>query len=128
MTGVLIEQLETYAPEVLASFRELASTGQVEFLAETYSHSLACMGNRDEFTKQVDRHRQKIEECFGIKPVAFRNTEMVYSDQMEAGWLIWVSLPCSLKEQSIYWDGGAPISSTAIISIPNSRYCSGIFS
>lgn len=82
MTGELIEQLETYAPEVLASFRELASTGQVEFLAETYSHSLACMGNRDEFTKQVDRHRQKIEECFGIKPVAFRNTEMVYSDQI----------------------------------------------
>ncbi|MDT8401852.1 MAG: polysaccharide deacetylase family protein [Bacteroidales bacterium] len=82
LTGVLIEQLEAYAPEVLDSFRELATTGQVEFLAETYSHSLACMADKDEFTKQVARHSQKIEECFGIKPVSFRNTEMVYSDQI----------------------------------------------
>ena len=82
LTGVLIEQLETYAPEVLDSFRELAATGQVEFLAETYSHSLACMGNREEFVKQVDRHSRKIEECFGVKARSFRNTEMVYSDEI----------------------------------------------
>ncbi len=82
ITGVLIEQLEAYAPEVLESFRELAETGQVEFLAETYSHSLACMGNKDEFIKQVNKHSQKIEQYFGIKPLSFRNTEMVYSDEI----------------------------------------------
>jgi len=82
ITGVLIEQLETYAPEVLDSFRELAETGQVEFLAETYSHSLACMGNKNEFIKQVNKHSQKIEQYFGIKPLSFRNTEMVYSDEI----------------------------------------------
>jgi len=82
LTGVLIEQLETYAPEVLDSFRELAETGQVEFLAETYSHSLACMGNKNEFIKQVNKHSQKIEQYFGVKPVSFRNTEMVYSDEI----------------------------------------------
>ncbi|MBS0011521.1 MAG: polysaccharide deacetylase family protein [Bacteroidales bacterium] len=81
ITGVLLDQLETYVPEVIDSFRELAATGQVEFLAETYSHSLACMGNKNEFIKQVNKHRDKIEECFGIKPVSFRNTEMVYSDE-----------------------------------------------
>ncbi len=80
LTGVLIEQLQTYAPEVLDSFRELAATGQVEFLAETYSHSLACLGSRDEFTEQVARHSKIIQECLGVKPVSFRNTEMVYSD------------------------------------------------
>ncbi len=82
LTGVLIDQLETYMPEVLDSFRELAATGSVEFLAETYSHSLACMGNRDEFVKQVEKHSEKLEEYFGLRPVTFRNTEMVYSDQI----------------------------------------------
>ncbi|MEA1886800.1 MAG: glycoside hydrolase family 57 protein [Bacteroidota bacterium] len=97
LTGVLIKQLETYAPEVLDSFRELAATGQVEFLAETYSHSLACMGNKNEFIKQVNKHRQKIEEYFGVKPVSFRNTEMVYSDEI-GSWVAEMGFSALLTE------------------------------
>lgn len=82
LTGVLVDQLETYVPEVIDSFRELADTGQVEFLAETYSHSLACMGNKEEFIKQVNKHREMLERVFGVKPSSFRNTEMVYSDEI----------------------------------------------
>lgn len=81
LTGVLMDQLETYAPEVLDSFRELAATGQVEFLAETYSHSLASMAKKEEFIKQVRMHGDKIKKHFGAEPVSFRNTEMVYSDE-----------------------------------------------
>lgn len=97
LTGVLIEQLEAYAPEVLDSFRDLAATGQVEFLAETYSHSLACMGRKNEFIKQVNKHRQKIEEYFGIKPVSFRNTEMVYSDEI-GSWVAEMGFSALLTE------------------------------
>ncbi|MBN1388422.1 MAG: glycoside hydrolase family 57 protein [Bacteroidales bacterium] len=97
ITGVLIDQLETYAPDVLDSFRKLAETGQVEFLAETYSHSLACMGNKNEFIKQVNKHGQKIEQYFGIKPVSFRNTEMVYSDEI-GSWVADMGFSAMLTE------------------------------
>ncbi|MGM0463960.1 MAG: glycoside hydrolase family 57 protein, partial [Bacteroidota bacterium] len=97
LTGVLIDQLETYVPEVLDSFRDLAATGQVEFLAETYSHSLACMGNREEFTGQVNRHREKIEHHFGQEPVSFRNTEMVYSDEI-GSWVADMGFKAMLTE------------------------------
>src|SRR5207344_2359264 len=58
MSGVVIEQFEQYAPEVLDVFKELAATGCVEFLSETYNHSLAFLYSREEFRSQVDLHRQ----------------------------------------------------------------------
>jgi alpha-amylase len=71
-----------YVPEVISSFRDLAATGQVEFLAETYAHSLSSLGRKDEFMRQVEMHRNKIEQLFGVRPVNFRNTELIYSDQI----------------------------------------------
>ncbi|MBO6034626.1 MAG: glycoside hydrolase family 57 protein, partial [Paludibacteraceae bacterium] len=82
ISGSTIEQLEQYAPEVIDSFRELAETGQVEFLAETYGHSLSSIYNDKEFELQVKRHSEKIKELFGKKPTAFRNAELIYSDEM----------------------------------------------
>ncbi len=84
ISGTAIEQLEKYAPEVLDSFRQLAATGQVEFLAETYGHSLAGLKNKEEFKRQILMHVQKMEELFGIKPTSFRNTELIYSDEIGA--------------------------------------------
>ncbi len=80
ITGVLLDQLATYMPEVIDSFRSLAETGKVEFLAETYSHSLASMIDREEFEIQVRKHSEKIFSLFNIKPTSFRNTELIYSD------------------------------------------------
>ncbi len=77
-----LEQFEQYTPEVLDSFRKLAKTGQVEFLAETYAHSLAALKSDNEFKTQVEMHRAKIKELFGVNPVTFRNTELIYSDQI----------------------------------------------
>lgn len=80
ISGTAIEQFKRYAPEVMQSFRELADTGCVEFLAETYAHSLASLSSPAEFKEQVKLHAKTIEAEFGVKPKAFRNTELIYSD------------------------------------------------
>lgn len=82
ITGSAVEQFRAYCPEVLDSFRALAETGCVEFLAETYSHSLASLSSKEDFVEQVKLHSKMIKEEFGKKPVAFRNTELIYSDQI----------------------------------------------
>ncbi|PRY99823.1 polysaccharide deacetylase family protein [Marinilabilia salmonicolor] len=82
ITGVAMEQFKLYAPEVLDSFRALAATGQVEFLAETYAHSLVALKDEDAFRKQVTMHSDMVEELFGQKPLVFRNTELIYSDHI----------------------------------------------
>ncbi len=82
ISGSAIEQFEKYAPEVLDSFKALAATGCVEFLAETYTHTLASLVSKDEFKKQVELHSKTIEKLFGKKPKVFRNTELIYSDEI----------------------------------------------
>ena len=84
ISGVAIEQFERYAPEVIDSFKALAATGCVEFLAETYSHSLASLSSTNEFKKQVKQHADLMRRLFGVKPTVFRNTELVYSDAIGA--------------------------------------------
>ena len=82
ISGVAIDQFEMYAPEVLESFQRLVHTGNVEILSETYSHSLSSLVNREEFEWQVNTHRNKIKQVFGVEPKVFRNTELIYSDQI----------------------------------------------
>ena len=82
ISGMALEQFQKYVPNLIESFQNLAKTGNVEFLAETYSHSLASIMDKDEFELQVERHSKKIEELFGQKPKVFRNTELIYSDDI----------------------------------------------
>jgi alpha-amylase len=82
LSGVFIEQCEKWAPEVLESFRKLVDTGRVEILSETYYHSLAYLFSKDEFKEQVLLHRKKIEEVFGVTPRVFRNTELIYNNEI----------------------------------------------
>ncbi|MEZ5103683.1 MAG: glycoside hydrolase family 57 protein [Draconibacterium sp.] len=84
ITGPALEQFVLYAPEVIESFQKLAKTGCVEFLAETYSHSLSSLKDKTIFEEQVKLHEQKILELFAHKPRVFRNTEMIYSDEIGA--------------------------------------------
>ena len=81
ISGIAIDQLEEYAPEVLDSFRLLAETGSVDFLTETYYHSLACLAPGNEFELQVVKHRKKILQHFGILSNVFRNTELIHSQE-----------------------------------------------
>ncbi len=80
ISGSALEQFDRYAPEVITSFRKLAETGCVEFLCETYYHSLASLACPAEFRHQVLKHKKAIEQYFGVSPVTFRNTELIYSD------------------------------------------------
>ena len=80
ISGSVLEQFDRYAPEVIDSFRRLADTGCVEFLSETYYHSLASLASPAEFKHQVLKHKAAIEHYFGVTPKAFRNTELIYSD------------------------------------------------
>ncbi len=82
ITGVLLEQFREYTPEVLASFQELAATGCVEFLAETYYHSLSFLFSPDEFAEQVEAHRALVRDLFGQTPRVFRNTELIYNNAL----------------------------------------------
>ena len=82
ITGTFIEQCEQWAPDVLESFKRLVATGQVEIIAETYYHSLAFFYSRSEFEHQVEAHKAKIRELFGLETNVFRNTELAYNDEL----------------------------------------------
>ncbi len=82
ISGITLELFEQYAPEVIDSFKELAATGCVEFLAEPYAHSLSSVYDADEFSRQVKMHSDKILALFGKKPSTFFNAELIYSDEI----------------------------------------------
>jgi alpha-amylase len=82
ITGVALDQFQAYAPDVLDSFKELAKTGCVEFLNETYHHSLSFLYSLDEFKEQVELHKKKIQHLLGHTPQVFRNTELVFNNYL----------------------------------------------
>lgn len=82
VTGTALEQFEQYVPEFIDLLKKLADTGCVEFLAETYAHSLSSLTDTDEFEAQVKAHDRKLHDLFGVKPKVFRNTELIYCDDM----------------------------------------------
>ena len=82
LTGTVIEQFQKWRPDVLESFQTLAKTGCVEFIAETYYHSLVFLYDRDEFIAQTRRHHRLISDLFGQEPKVFRNTELTYNNDV----------------------------------------------
>lgn len=81
-SGVVLEQLERYAPEAIDLFKKLVDTGQVEILGETYYHSLSFFYSQSEFERQVAKHRDLIRRFFGVWPRVFRNTELSYRNDL----------------------------------------------
>ena len=82
ITGIALEQCEQYVPEFIDVLKKLADTGKVEFLAETYAHSLASLTDPEEFALKVKAHDEKINALFGVKPKVLRNTELIYCDDL----------------------------------------------
>lgn len=81
ISGLAIEQMEYYKPEIIESFKELVATGRVEFVAETYAHSMSSLYDPIEWRSQILMHRKKIEELFGSAPApVLCNTELLYND------------------------------------------------
>ena len=84
ISGVGMEQLEIHAPAVIEKLQELNETGCVEFLAEPYSHGLSSLANEECFQADVKRMSKKIKELFGQTPKVFRNSSLIYSDEIGA--------------------------------------------
>ncbi len=82
LSGVFLEQCRRFSPKTLDNFVRLVDTGQIEILSETYYHSLSSLFSEEEFKKQVHEHRDLVRNEFGISPTAFRNTELIYSNQI----------------------------------------------
>jgi len=116
LSGLAINQFRLYAPEVLDSFRKLAETGMVEFLAETNSHSLVSLKSRSEFERQVNKHQEMMKEFLGVESTSFRNTELIYSDQIGS----WVA---DMGFKSILTEGAKHVLGW---KSPNFLYCNSI--
>ncbi len=116
LTGLVINQFRLYAPEVLESFKQLADTGMVEFLAETTSHSLASIKSRSEFERQVNVQKGMLKEFLGVEPSSFRNTELIYSDQI-GSWVADMGFKAMLTEGAKHVLGWKS---------PNFLYCNSI--
>lgn len=84
LSGCGLEQLEFHAPQVIDLLQELNATGQVEFLCEPYSHGLASLANEESFSAEVKRMSDKIKEVFGKRPKVFRNSSLIYNDEIGA--------------------------------------------
>lgn len=82
VSGVALNQLEFYAPEVIDGLKQLVDTGCVEILSETQANSLSSLIDPEEFKNQVESHTQRIKELFGVTPKVFKNTELIYSDEI----------------------------------------------
>lgn len=116
LSGIVINQFRLYAPEVLDSFRELASTGYVEFIAETNSHSLSSLKSRAHFEQQVELHRDMIRQYLGVETTSFRNTELIYSDTI-GSWVADMGFKAILTEGAKHVLGWKS---------PNFLYCNNI--
>ena len=116
ITGIAINQFRLYAPEVLESFRKLADTGMVEFLAETNAHSLASLKSKNEFERQVNRHVKMVKEHLGVEPTSFRNTELIYSNEI-GSWVADMGFKAMLTEGAKHILGWKS---------PNFLYCNAI--
>jgi alpha-amylase len=83
ISGVFLEQCERFNKDVLESFRQLSETGRVEFLGQTYYHSLSSLyPSEDEFIAQVNQHRKTVNELLGYSPSVFENTELIYNNEV----------------------------------------------
>ena len=82
ISGVALEQLEIHAPAVIDLLHQLNDTGCCEFLCEPYSHGLSSLANEDCFREEVLRQRDKMKQMFGKEPKVFRNSSLIYSDEI----------------------------------------------
>ncbi|HUX94466.1 MAG TPA: glycoside hydrolase family 57 protein [Bacteroidales bacterium] len=116
ISGIAINQFRLYAPEVLESFHKLAETGMVEFLGETNAHSLASLKSRSEFELQVNQHKAAVKQFLGVEPVTFRNTELIYSDEI-GSWVADLGYKAMLTEGAKHILGWKS---------PNYLYCNAV--
>ena len=83
ISGVFLEQCERFDKDVLETFKQLSNTGCVEFLNQTYYHSISSLyPDKNEFITQVKMHKQTIKNLLGYTPKVFENTELLYNNSI----------------------------------------------
>lgn len=122
MSGTFLEQAELYQPTVIRALQELYAAGmehnQVEFLDETYYHSLTSLfkdPRKQEFRDQILLHREKMKNFFGFFPTSFRNTEIMYNNHIAdvVADMGYVAILCE-KREDMYTGSDHPISPNAV--------------
>ena len=122
MSGNFLEQAEFYQPAVIRALQELYAAGmehnQVEFLDETYYHSLTSLFKdvrKREFRDQVSLHREKMRIIFGAIPTSFRNTELMYNNHIAdvVADMGYAAILCERRED-MYTGSDHPISPNAV--------------
>tara|TARA_R110001583_G_scaffold94779_1_gene238484 strand:- start:1500 stop:2681 length:1182 start_codon:yes stop_codon:yes gene_type:complete len=126
ISGTALDQMEQYAPEVLESFKQLAATGNVEFLGQTYGASLASLINKTVFYDEVSKHQIRIKSLFGKTPTVFFNTGLIYSDaigemisNMGFKATIIEGLPSVLKGKNAFSVYNSPLSPSLTLFLRN---------
>ena len=82
ITGTALDQFAHFTPDVIDLFKALVDTGCCEMVAETDCHSLSFLYDRQEFEHQVNAHTQRVQDLFGVTPTVFRNTELIYANEL----------------------------------------------
>jgi alpha-amylase len=82
ISGTTLELFDQFRPDLIKSFRQLIETGCVEILGETYYNSLSWLHSKTEFNRQVKKHDALVKELFGIEPLVFCNTELIYDNDL----------------------------------------------
>ncbi len=130
MSGTFLEQAQLYKPEVISALQELYDAGkehnQVEYLEETYYHSLVSLfedGQKQEFKDQVSLHRQKLKEIFGVKPTSFRNTELMYNNDIAnvVADMGFKAILCEQRSDMYLTAGGKAVSPNAVFRAKGRR-------
>jgi glycogen synthase len=130
MSGTFLDQAERYQPHVIQALQDLYKAGQahnqVEFLDETYYHSLVSLfedNKKGEFREQVSLHRQKMYDLFGVRPTGFRNTELMYNNDVanvvaDMGYKIML---CEKRDDMFAHQSQEPISPNAVFRAKGRR-------
>ena len=84
VSGVALEMLEIHSPRVIELLHELNDTGGCEFLCEPYSHGLSFLANEECFREEISRMQEKIKVLFGKAPKVFRNSSLIYDNEIGA--------------------------------------------
>ena len=82
VSGVMLEMLQQYAPEMIDVLKDLADSGCVEFVATPYSQSLATVYSDTEAAEQLQSQQAMVKQLFNQQSTTICNTELIYSDEI----------------------------------------------
>ncbi|MBW6517191.1 MAG: alpha-amylase [ANME-2 cluster archaeon] len=112
LSGIFLEQCR-WNPEITVSFKELASTGNVEFICSPYYNSISSLfKNVTFFKEQVMMHKNTIQQLFGIDTTIFMNSDLLCTPTIE-------SLCCTMGFDGMITEGAS--------NLLNGRQPTGVF-